>query len=130
VEFEIEFVEGDSPADIEIALSGAPSPSSFVKLNEHLVGDARFRAGMKILADLSKLDVSDLPPDGVQDLSDTVVERDWYRMPAAVAIVAPDEEAYNAALLYRAHLGGSKSNRQVFRSRPEALAWLQAQKAE
>jgi hypothetical protein len=90
VEFEIEFVEGDSPADIEIALSGAPSPSSFVKLNEHLVGDARFRAGMKILADLSELDVSDLPPD--------------------------------------ASATGT-SNRQVFRSRPEALAWLQAQKA-
>jgi hypothetical protein len=27
-------------------------------------------------------------------------------------------------MLYRAHVGGSKSGREVFRSRADALAWL------
>jgi hypothetical protein len=58
-------------------------------------------------------------------LSNTVVERDWYHMPSAVAIIAPSDGAHTAALRYRAHLGGSRSNRQVFRSRDEALVWLE-----
>ena len=83
---------------------------------------------MTVLADLSALDVSDLTDDGVQSLSAAVVERDWYRMPSGVAIIAPDQQTFDAALLYRAHLGGSKSNRRVFTSRAEAVAWLQDQR--
>jgi hypothetical protein len=126
VEFEIKF--GDGPADIEITLSGVPTPDSFVRLNERLMQDPRFRAGMTLLADLSALETSELAEDGVQGLAELVVERDWYRMPSSVAIVADDQRTYDAALLYRAHLGGSRSNRQVFKNRAEALEWLEERK--
>jgi hypothetical protein len=128
VEFEIEFRDTDGPADIEITLSGAPTPDTFVKLNERLTEDARFRTGMTILADLTALDTSELPDGDVQSLAALVVERDWYRMPSAVAIIAPHQQTFDAALLYRAHLGGTKSNRRVFKSRVEAVAWLEEQR--
>jgi hypothetical protein len=128
VEFEIEFRYGDGPADIEITLSGAPTPDTFVKLNKRLTEDPKFRSGMTILADLAALDASELPVGEVQSLAELVVERDWYRMPSAVAIIAPDQQTFDAALLFRAHLGGSKSNRRVFRSRVEAIAWLEEQR--
>jgi hypothetical protein len=128
VEFEIVFRPEDGLADIEITLSGAPTPDTFVKLNERLTEDARFRRGMAILADLTALDTSELRVGDVQSLADLVVERDWYRMPSAVAIIAPNQQTFDVALLYRAHLGGSKSNRRVFKSRAEALAWLEDQR--
>jgi hypothetical protein len=124
VEFEVEFTDAGIPADLEITLSGVPTPESFVRLNERLTEDPRFRSGMRILADLTALDASELSEPEVQRLSESVVERDWYRLPAAVAIVAPDDQTYNAAFLYRAHLGGTSSNRRVFRGRVEAVAWL------
>ena len=127
MEFEIKFKDGDGIADLEIALSGISTPASLVKLNEALTGDARFRTGMTMIADLTTLNTHDLTDVGLQGLSNTVVERDWHHMPSAVAIIAPGERTYNAALSYRAHLGGSRSHREVFRSRAEAVAWLEAQ---
>jgi hypothetical protein len=47
------------------------------------------------------------------------------RMLSAVAIIAPNEETFSAVREYRAHLGGSKSNRHLFGSRFEAVAWLE-----
>jgi hypothetical protein len=82
---------------------------------------------MTILADVAALDTSALPDGAVQGLAELVVERDWYRMPSAVAIIAPDQQTFDAALLYRGHLGGSRSNRRVCRSRVEAIAWLDEQ---
>ena len=128
MEFEIKFGDAQDPADIEVTLMGAPTPETFVKLNESLTADPRFRTGMKMLVDLSALDASGLSGSDVQGLSETVIERDWYQMPAAVAIIASGEQTYRAALAYRAHLGGSRSNRQVFRTRPEAVAWLEDQR--
>lgn len=120
----ITFLDVPGPADVEITLSGAPTPETFAELNTRLMNDPRFRRGITMLVDLSELDVSELPESAVQSLSDTTAERDWYRTPSAVAIVAPTEAIYDAARVYRAHLGGSKSNRHLFGDRAEAAAWL------
>jgi hypothetical protein len=124
VEFDIQFAVTESPADVEIALSGAPTPQGFQLLNERLVSDARFRAGLTLLVDLSRLDTSELTEDVLQGMSEPVVERDWHYPPAAVAIVAADERTAGFARSYRAALGGSKSRRQVFETRADAVAWL------
>ncbi len=124
VEFEITFTNGAGPADIEMVLSGVPTLAGLRLLNEQLISDLRFRAGMTLLVDLSALDTSGLSADEVQRLSEPTVERDWFYAPAASAIVAPDDSTYNVARAYWAHLGGSMSNRQVFRSKAEAIAWL------
>jgi hypothetical protein len=126
VEFEIDFPR-DGPADLEMSVSGVPTPAGFALLNERLVSDPRFSAGLKMLVDVSGIDSSSLSENDVQMLSAPIVVRDWEYPPAAVAIIAPDERTYNDVRLYRAHMGGSKSNRKVFRSRQEALAWIEEQ---
>jgi hypothetical protein len=108
-----------------MAVSGVPTLEGLRLLNERLISDLRFRPGMTILVSLDELDASGLSGDAMQSLSESMAQRDWFYQPAASAIIAPDEATYNAARTFRAHLGGSMSNRQVFRSRAEALAWLE-----
>jgi hypothetical protein len=127
VEFEIAFSDAGRPADVEIAVTGVPTAAEFAQLNEVLIGDPHFRAGLKMLVDCSALETSTLSADDVQQLTEPMVMRDWHYPPLAVALVAPDDRTFEAARAYRAHLGGSRSNRQVFRSRAEAEAWLAEQ---
>jgi hypothetical protein len=127
VEFEIVFSDAGSAADVEIAVQGVPTAAEFAKLNEELIGDSRFHAGLRMLVDCSALDTSELSAEDVQQLTEPMVMRDWHFPPLAVAIVAPDDRTFESARAYRAHLGGSRSNRQVFRTRPEAEAWLTEQ---
>jgi hypothetical protein len=127
VEFEITFQDGVGPADLEMAITGVPTDEGFRLLNGRLLSDPRFRAGLRMLVDCSGLDTSGLSDGEVQTLSEQMSERDWDYAPSAVAIIAPSAETFSAVREYRAHLGGSKSNRHVFGSRVEAVAWLEAQ---
>jgi hypothetical protein len=127
MEFAITFQDGDGPADLEIAIAGVPDAESFLLLNGRLTADPRFRAGLRIVADCSALDTSGLSDEEVQSLSEQMVERDWDYAPSAVATIAPDEQTFSAVRAYRAHVGGSRSNRHLFRSRAEAIAWLEDQ---
>jgi hypothetical protein len=127
LEFEIEFRDDADGADVEIRLSGSPTPESFREFTETLGRDPRYRAGLRMLVDLSTFDAAFLTGAPLQDLAGSVLERDWYHPPAAVAIIAPAEQLHAAALAYRAHLGGSRSNRNVFHTREEAMAWLTEQ---
>ena len=104
-----------------------PTEDDFRLLNETLMSDPRFRAGLKILVDCSALDTTGLSNQEVQDLSAHMAVRDWEYPPAAVAIIAPNEETFVAVQEYRAHLGGSRSNRQLFRNKADAVAWLEEQ---
>jgi hypothetical protein len=128
VEFEVEFRDGDGPADIEETLTGVPTEDGFRRLNERVMSDPRFRAGLKILVDCSALNTTGLTNQEVQGLSEHMLVRDWDYPPAAVAIIAPDEETSSKVTDYRAHLGGSRSNRQMFRNRADAVAWLEEQR--
>jgi hypothetical protein len=127
VEFEIAFSDGGGPADVEIAVIGVPTADGFAQLNEELLSDERFRTGLTMLVDCSRLDTKPLSGEDVQRLTEPMIMRDWDFPPAAVALVAPDDRTFAAARSYRAHLGGSRSNRQVFRSRADAVAWLAEQ---
>jgi hypothetical protein len=125
VEFEIAYQDGTGLTDVEITLSGMATPEGFFRFTDTLQNDPRFRAGLRLLVDLTGFDASALPHSGVDEMSEPIVERDWAHLPAAVAIIAPDPQTFEAARLYRANLGGSRSNRHVFRSRAEAIAWLE-----
>jgi hypothetical protein len=129
VEFEVEFKGGDGPAHVELSISGVPTTEGFRLLNERLTSDPHFRAGLRLLVDCSALDTSDLVEGEVQVLTQHVVERDWTYAPSAVALIAPTEEIARAVRAYRAHVGGSKSNRNLFTNRAEAIAWLEDQRA-
>jgi hypothetical protein len=126
MEFEIEFRDGADAADVEITLSGGATASAFREFSETLGRDPRYRAGLRILVDVSAFDVTALTGEQLQGLAGQVLERDWYRRPAAIAIIASEKRLKAAARIYRAHLGGSRSNRHVADTREEALAWLAA----
>lgn len=124
VEFAIRFLEGDAGADVEITVSGFPTSSEFRVLNEQLSADPRFRPGLAFLVDATRLKTSGLSEAQMQTLSEPMLERDSRFPPAAVALVAADERAQDDLRLYRAHLGGSLSKREVFANRVDAVAWL------
>jgi hypothetical protein len=127
MEFEIDFPD-DGPADIEMSVSGVPTLEELERFNEALVSDPRFRAGLTMLVETAGIESDGISAEELQRLSTPQVMRDWQYPPAAVAIVAPGGPGYDHAQRYRAHTGGSKSNRRVFSSREEAIAWLEEKK--
>ena len=129
MEFELDFLGGTGPSDLEITLSGVPTEHGFRLLHERLVPDPRFRAGLTIVVDMTALDTSGLSDHELEQITRPIVERDWDYPPAAVAIIAPDSQSHNVVQSYRAHLGGSSSNRHLFTSRTDAVAWLEEQAA-
>jgi hypothetical protein len=130
MEFEVDFLDGDGPVDIEETLRGVPTEDGFRLLNERVTSDPRFRAGLTILVDCSALNTTGLSREDLQRLSKHMLMRDWDYPPGPVALIAPDEETFNKIQEFRAHLGGSKSNRQLFKNRADAVAWLEEQTAE
>jgi hypothetical protein len=127
VEYEIVFSDNGRPADVQISLRGAPTAPEFAALNEELLADGRFRPGVTMLVDCTGLDTSKFSDEDVQSLTERMVQRDWDFPPSAVAIIAPDDRTFEDARSYRAYLGGSRSNRQVFRDRADGEAWLAEQ---
>jgi hypothetical protein len=127
VEFTIEF--GGFPQDVTIVVSGSALPLDFVHLARALGADPRARAGMAMLVDLSALDASSIDADLMLEGAEPIVARDWAQPPLAVALVAPSDPLFEAATLWRAHLGGARSRREVFRTREAALAWLEKQRS-
>jgi hypothetical protein len=129
MQYEIEFLSDDGPADAAITLSGELGQTDFREMTDALARAPQWRAGLRLLVDISDLQVARLSLDAVGELSGPIVARDWDFPPRAVAIIAPDDEHFRVALAYRAHLGGSKSMRHVVRTRSEALAWLGQQRS-
>jgi hypothetical protein len=126
MEFTIES-GGDGPQDVSVTFSGVANPEAFGRYNA-AASDRPSLAGMAVLVDLSALDTSQLSDDDLQALSAPMIERDLVHPPLAVAIVASNERTFADAIHHRAHLGGSKSHREVFASREAALVWLDSQR--
>jgi len=125
--FAIDF-PADGPADIELSFSGVPTLPELEQFNEALVSDPRFRAGLTMIVDVAGLEYDGISTEELQTLSKPQLLRDWQYPPAAVAIVAAAEPTYDHVQRYSAHTGGSRSNRRVFSSREEAVAWLESKK--
>jgi hypothetical protein len=125
VEFSIEF--GGDPQDVTITASGTGNLLGFATLNERVLADPRFRAGLSYLIDLSDLEVGDLPPDEVEQIAGVGNESAWNYPPRAVAMVATNPETREQAQFAVAYMGGAKSGHRVFASREDAVAWLREQ---
>ncbi|HKT45219.1 MAG TPA: STAS/SEC14 domain-containing protein [Gaiellaceae bacterium] len=124
--YSLEF--GGNPEDLAITLSGVVDPRGIRAFVEDLVARPEYRAGMLILVDISELDTSSISVEEYETVSDVIAGRD-HRFPArAIAIVAPSGRTYDDAMQHRAYVGGSKSGREVFRSRDDATAWLAEQR--
>jgi hypothetical protein len=124
MDFTIEFGGGD-PQDVTITLSGEADIADIVRCERELTSDPRYRTGLAILCDCSRLQTDGIVHQPTIELAARPVsQRDVDRPARAVAYVAADEEAFADLTIWRAHLGGSKSNRRIFMSRQEALDWL------
>jgi hypothetical protein len=122
MEFTIEF--GGEPQDVTVTTFGIADVHGSRRLYAALASDPGYRSGMLILADHSALEMSQLSDLDLERIAAVISESDWSLPPRAVAIVAPDLESQTRAREAVAHLGGSRSNRRVFGSRDEAIAWL------
>ncbi len=127
MEFTIAF--GGAPQDVTIILSGVATAEGFRRFNEARLSDERFRTGLLILLDASSLDTSQMSEAMLQTAIEPMIERERQYPPLALAIVAPNARTFKDAILTRAHLGGSRSRREVFASLEEAVAWLKQQAA-
>lgn len=107
-----------------MTLAGAIDARSIQDLVQDLMAHPEFREGLLILADLSELDTSSITAEQYESVSHLITGRD-HRFPArAIAIVAPAARTFDDAVRHRAYVGGSKSQREVFRTREDATAWL------
>lgn len=114
---------GDSQ-DVTVTLSGAANAHDIRRMNDALLADPRYTAGLAVLVDISKLDTPEIDPEGIHFANASIAERDWRKPPLAVAIFTPDEAARVATRRLIAYAGGSASGRAVFATREDALAWL------
>jgi len=126
VDFTIEF--GGEPQDVTITTSGVADVGGSARLYAELVSDPRHRRGLLVLADHSALDTSELTDLDIERIAAAVSTTEWAAPPRAVAIVISTARALDHARLAIAHMGGSRSNRGVFSSRTQAVAWLQEQR--
>jgi hypothetical protein len=118
---------GGSPQDLTMTLAGAVEAAAIRAFIEEMMAHPEYRAGLRILVDLSELDTSTITQEQYEGLSDAISGRD-HRFPSkAIAIVAPAARTFEDAVRHRAYVGGSKSGREVFRSRDDATAWLAQQ---
>jgi hypothetical protein len=122
MQFSIEF--GGDPQDVTITATGPADPAAFVRMNETLVADPRFRPGLSYLVDFSDLEAADLPPSDVERIAARGTETTWHYPPRAVAVLAPDPQTFNQTQLAIAHMGGRKSGHRAFANLEEALEWL------
>ena len=125
MEFTIEF--GGELQDVTITTFGIADVDGSRRLYAALASDPRYRSGMLILTDHSALEMSRLSDLDLERIAAVISESDWSLPPHAVAIVASNPETHLRAREAVAHLGGSQTNRRVFSSRDEALAWLAEQ---
>lgn len=119
---------GGEPQDLTVTLSGEVTPQELRRMNDELLADPRYTAGLAILVDISGLHSYRLDGEGIDFANASVNERDWYKPPLAIAIYAPDEAARTATRHYIAYVGGSASGRAVFATRDHAVAWLREQR--
>jgi len=123
VKYSLEF--GGDPQDLTMTLTGAVDAAGIRAFVEELIAHPEYRAEMLILADLSGLNTSTITEEQYESVSDVIAGRD-HRYPAkAIAIVAPGARTFSDAMRHRAYVGGSKSQREVFRTREDASAWLE-----
>jgi hypothetical protein len=126
MEFAVEF--GGEPQDVTVTASGVADVAGLRALVQRMAEDEGYRAGLLLLYDFRDLDLSELSDHGLEQVMEAVMDRDWTSEPRAVAVIA-GPKTIEMARLAVAHLGGSKSRRQLFTSHDEAVAWLATMRA-
>jgi hypothetical protein len=129
VDYTIEF-DDKGPPDLTVTLRGVGDPDTVARCNEEFSSDARFRSGLLMLVDLSEFERIPMSETEADVTVKRIQERDWDHPAAAIAFVVANEQAAHDFMEWRARLGGSRSHRQAFTSRDDAVTWLATQRAQ
>ena len=113
MEFAVEF--GGEPQDVTVTASGVADVAGLRELVRTLAADERYRPGLLLLYQFSELDLSQLSDDELAQVTDTIMER-ARRRSRRPGLRSPTS-------------GDSRSGRQLFTSRDDAVAWLATMRA-
>jgi hypothetical protein len=123
VHHEIEFVEGQVP-DALVTVSGEMTVEGNQKWLAELVGDARWRPGMKTLVDGTGLEPGQFFGDDVHAVAETTVREDEAWGAGYSAVVVADPSIYGLLRIWQAATVEMEWSTDIFYTREEALAWL------
>ncbi len=123
MEFQVNF--GLTPEAAILTTSGVARVEDFLKLSQALVDHPRFRAGMPILIDHTRLDASVLTAKDVRAIGEfvaTIAERIG---PSSIAVVVPDQLTFGFVRMGEMRANQPQLNVSIFYSLPEAVEWLE-----
>jgi hypothetical protein len=117
----------DSAARVRHAvMEGSIADEELVETFAAVLSDPEFDPTLNDLVDARNVRRVDVTPVGIRRLADLVQQIDRLALPTKVAVVAPDDVAYDAARTYEALRIGqhAPSEHRVFRDMAEARRWL------
>lgn len=117
----------DSAARVRHAvLEGTIDDDELVSTYAAVLADPDFDPTLNDLVDARGVRRVDVTPVGVRRLADLVQQIDRLALPTRVAVVAPDDVAYDTARMYEALRIGqhAPAEHRVFRDMAEARSWL------
>jgi hypothetical protein len=127
MDYTIEF--GGTPQDVTVATSGTATVDGIKGYLEDLVSDPRYRPGMVILMDHTRLDVSSLTANDMRAIASFAVYLGNRLGNPLIAHVSPTPSAFGVTRMTRTYAEEAASRSRVFYTRDAALAWLEEEDA-
>jgi hypothetical protein len=107
-------------------IEGTVGDDELIDAYAAVLGDPDFDPTLNDLVDARTVRRIDVTPMGLRRLADLVQQIDRLALPTKVAVVTPDDVAYDAARMYEALRAGQRApaEHRVFRDMEEARRWL------
>ena len=107
-------------------LEGTVDDDELVDAYAGVLADPDFDPTLNDLVDARAVRRVDVTPAGVRRLADLTQQIDRLSLPTKIAIVVPDDSAYDVARMYEALRVSqhAPAEHRVFRDMPEARRWL------
>jgi hypothetical protein len=107
-------------------LEGTIGDDELVDAYAAVLGDPDFDPTLNDLVDACTVRRIDVTPAGLRRLADLVRQIDRLALPTKIAIVAPDDVAYDTARMYETLRAGqhAPAEHRVFRGMADARRWL------
>jgi hypothetical protein len=107
-------------------IEGTVGDDELIDAYAAVLGDPDFDPTLNDLVDARTVRRIDVTPMGLRRLADLVQQIDRLALPTKVAVVTPDDVAYDTARMYEALRAGqhAPAEHRVFRDMEEARRWL------
>jgi hypothetical protein len=119
--YSIEFVDGQVP-DALVSVEGPMTVEGNRAWLAELIGDARWRPGMKTLVDGTGLEPAAFGGDDVREVAETTASEADVWGPGSSAVVVQDPAVYGLLRIWQAMTVDMEWRTEIFYSREEAIA--------